>query len=208
MSLRVLNTKRPALRHVSLRLIRDAEHVAEVLDRAVLGAKSSIWIATANLKDVHIEGRIGTRSRAKQRYESLFDRLCELASHGVEVRILHAGAPSRALKGRLASGKKLGLSLRQCSRVHQKIVAVDGAFLYLGSANFTGAGLGAKGENRRNFELGIVSDDDLLLDEVQAYFDSIWSGNYCKTCQLRSLCRRPLDTPAGTKRVTVDQLKR
>jgi phosphatidylserine/phosphatidylglycerophosphate/cardiolipin synthase-like enzyme len=188
------NKKRPALRHVSLRLVRDAEHVVEVLERAVLGAKSSIWIATANLKDVHIEGRVGTRARAKHRYESLFDRLCELVTHGVEVRILHASEPSRALQGRLALGRNRGLSLRQCSRVHQKIVAVDGGFLYLGSANFTGAGLGAKGEHRRNFELGIVSDDDLLLDEVQAYFDSIWSGKHCKTCRLRSLCRCPLDT--------------
>ena len=53
---------------------------------------------------------------------------------------------------------------------------VDGAFLYLGSANWTGAGLGAKGAGRRNFELGFVTADDQLLDRVQFIYDGIWSG--------------------------------
>ncbi len=55
----------------------------------------------------------------------------------------------------------------------------DGSLLYLGSANFTGAGLGAKGESRRNFEAGILTDDDGLLDELQAGFQAIWSGAEC-----------------------------
>lgn len=73
------------------------------------------------------------------------------------------------------------------------MIAVDGAMLYLGSANFTGAGLGAKGEHRRNFEAGIVTDDEWLLDEMQATFDVIWTGKHCGTCQLRSECEKPLD---------------
>jgi phosphatidylserine/phosphatidylglycerophosphate/cardiolipin synthase-like enzyme len=74
-----------------------------------------------------------------------------------------------------------------------KIIAVDGALLYLGSANFTGAGLGAKGENRRNFEMGVVTDDDVLLDEVQGRFDAIWRGRECGACKCRGLCPAPLD---------------
>ena len=74
---------------------------------------------------------------------------------------------------------------------------VDGALLYLGSANFTGAGLGAKGEHRRNFEFGIVTDDDLLLDEAQRTFDDIWVGRHCGRCQLHSECRQPI---AGLRR--------
>jgi hypothetical protein len=66
--------------------------------------------------------------------------------------------------------------------------------LYLGSANWTGAGLGAKGEGRRNFEMGLTSRDDLLLDEVQGYFDAIWRGAECAPCKLRSVCPRPLDS--------------
>jgi phosphatidylserine/phosphatidylglycerophosphate/cardiolipin synthase-like enzyme len=77
--------------------------------------------------------------------------------------------------------------------VHFKLIAVDGALLYLGSANFTGAGLGAKGEGRRNFELGVLTDDERLLDATQARFDRIWSGGECPGCRLRGECQRPLD---------------
>jgi phosphatidylserine/phosphatidylglycerophosphate/cardiolipin synthase-like enzyme len=81
--------------------------------------------------------------------------------------------------------------------VHIKAVIVDGALVYLGSANWTGAGLGAKGAGRRNFELGMVSRDDLLLDEVQGYYDSIWRGAPCRGCKLRPECPKPLDGAPG-----------
>jgi hypothetical protein len=83
--------------------------------------------------------------------------------------------------------------MRLCPRVHFKAVVVDGTMLYLGSANWTGAGLGAKGEGRRNFELGFLSRDDLLLDEVQGYFDRIWRGGECGACKLRDRCPKPLE---------------
>jgi phosphatidylserine/phosphatidylglycerophosphate/cardiolipin synthase-like enzyme len=89
-----------------------------------------------------------------------------------------------------------GLALRQCPRVHLKVVVVDGALLYLGSANWTGAGLGAKGEHRRNFELGVVTDDDTMLDAVQARYDALWRGAECGACRLRSECEAPLDLDA------------
>jgi phosphatidylserine/phosphatidylglycerophosphate/cardiolipin synthase-like enzyme len=80
------------------------------------------------------------------------------------------------------------------------MIAVDGAYLYVGSANFTGAGLGARGEGRRNFEMGLATDDDVLLDRAQGRFDRIWSGKECKGCRLRAKCPAPLDqrvAPAG-----------
>jgi phosphatidylserine/phosphatidylglycerophosphate/cardiolipin synthase-like enzyme len=83
--------------------------------------------------------------------------------------------------------------MRACPRVHLKIVVIDARLLYLGSANWTGAGLGAKGVGRRNFELGIVTDDDVLLDAAQLRFDRIWSGRECGACRLRSSCPAPLD---------------
>ncbi|HET9934146.1 MAG TPA: phospholipase D-like domain-containing protein, partial [Polyangiaceae bacterium] len=89
------------------------------------------------------------------------------------------------------SSKKL--ELRHCPRVHLKMIAVDGAYLYLGSANFTGAGLGARGDGRRNFEMGFGTDDDVLLDAAQQRFDRIWSGRDCGACRLRSECPAPLD---------------
>ena len=73
------------------------------------------------------------------------------------------------------------------------MIAVDGAYLYLGSANFTGAGLGARGDGRRNFEMGLVTDDDVLLDSAQQRFDRIWTGRECGACRLRAECPAPLD---------------
>jgi hypothetical protein len=81
--------------------------------------------------------------------------------------------------------------MKQCPRVHMKAVIVDGAWLYVGSANFTGAGLGMKGDGKRNFELGFVSEDFELLDRVQGLFDAIWRGQPCASCQLRELCPDP-----------------
>lgn len=161
-----------------------------------MGAKVSVWIATANLKDVRVEAPLGSVARAKGRYQSITECFEALVKRGVEVRILHGGTPSRAFRESLAARRALrqaGFEMRECPRVHFKIIAVDGAYLYLGSANFTGAGLGAKGDGRRNFELGIATDDDVLLDVAQQRFDSVWSGRECGACRLRARCPAPLD---------------
>jgi phosphatidylserine/phosphatidylglycerophosphate/cardiolipin synthase-like enzyme len=183
----------PQARRVLLRLLRDGEHSEEILERGVRLARHSVWIATANLKDVHVQARIGTRARAAGRYLSLFEELIEVAGRGVEVRILHAGTPSRSFASRIQSAPQSAIMLRQCPRVHLKMIAVDGVLLYLGSANFTGAGLGSKGDQRRNFEAGVVTDDDWMLDQMQATFDAIWRGQHCPRCQRRRECPQPLD---------------
>jgi phosphatidylserine/phosphatidylglycerophosphate/cardiolipin synthase-like enzyme len=196
-------------RTASIQLIRDQEHVTAAIEQGIRAVRTSVWIATANLKDVHVEAAVGTRARAHGKYVSLFEELEQAARRDVDVRILHAGPPSRALarhlkpaSSRTVNGakKKSGVQLRRCLRVHLKMIAVDGRLLYLGSANFTGAGLGAKGNHRRNFEAGIVTDDEWLLDEMQGTFDAIWTGRHCKHCLLRSECPKPLDqieSPTG-----------
>ena len=73
------------------------------------------------------------------------------------------------------------------------MIVIDGALLYLGSANFTGAGLGAKSDGRRNFEMGIRTDDEWMLDVAQARFDAIWRGAECGSCRLRRQSPKPLD---------------
>ena len=164
--------------------------------RAINDAKTSLWIATANVKDVHIEAPIGSRARARGTYRSIVEAFAEMATRGVDVRLLHGAVPSGPFRMQLTKlQKRLGprFEMRHCPRVHLKLVAVDGAFMYLGSANLTGAGIGARGDRRRNFEMGIVTDDDVLLDRAQAQFDRIWRGRECGSCQLRSKCPKPLD---------------
>lgn len=187
----------PALRSARVRLVQDREHHDLVIE-AVRRARRSVWIATANLKELRVPGRGGGR------YVPVLDVLDGLAQGGVELRMLHASLPSRAFRADFDARPRLvtgGLRLRQCPRVHMKVVVIDGALLYLGSANWTGAGLGAKGEHRRNFELGVITDDDAMLDAVQARYDAIWRGAECGACRLRSECEAPLDLdgrqPAG-----------
>jgi phosphatidylserine/phosphatidylglycerophosphate/cardiolipin synthase-like enzyme len=186
-------------RAVALELIAGRGHYERVISR-VLDAKVSVWIATANTKEMMVEdgrARPGKRrSMRRSEYISVLARLDELAARGVELRLLHAEIPSRPFRAELAQHPRLvagGLALRRCPRVHMKAVIVDGELLYLGSANWTGAGLGAKGSGRRNFELGIVSDDAQLLDQVQALYDRVWSGGECTTCKLRDECPGPLN---------------
>jgi phosphatidylserine/phosphatidylglycerophosphate/cardiolipin synthase-like enzyme len=187
-------------RRVALALVEGRAHYDELVMRVVGGARVSVWIATANVKELRVEAPIGSRARARGRYVSVLDLFTTLAARGVELRMLHAGLPSRAFRAELARHRALaggGLAMRRCPRVHLKMIAVDGASLYLGSANWTGAGLGAKGEGRRNFEAGILTDDDVMLDQMQATFDGIWSGRACKGCRLRALCPAPIDVLAG-----------
>ena len=188
-------------RPILLSLIAGSGHYDGVV-RAAMGAERSLWIATANLKELMVEderARPGRRrtSRGRGGFCSVLQVFEEQIGRGIEIRILHASPPSRPFREELR--RRPGLlrprgrfEMRECPRVHVKTVIVDGTLLYLGSANFTGAGLGAKAEGRRNFEVGIVTRDDLLLDELQGYFDRIWSGGACAGCKLRDQCPKPL----------------
>lgn len=185
-------------RAVRLSLVSGKAHYERVLS-PLSAAKRSVWIATANLKELMIEDervRPGRRrARGRTAYRSVLELFDELAERGVELRILHASPPSRPFRDELDQHPRLfrgGLALRQCPRVHLKVVIVDGEQLYLGSANWTGAGLGAKGEHRRNFELGMLTDDESMLDAVQALYEHIWRGEPCATCRLRDRCEAPL----------------
>lgn len=182
-------------RRVPLKWIQDREHY-DFLVKGLAQAKVSVWIATANLKDVRVEAPLGTAARARNRFISIVERFDDLVAKGVELRVLHAGAPSRPFQESLARRARLDKThdwLRQCPRVHLKMIAIDGTDLYLGSANFTGAGMGAKGEGRRNFEIGITTTDHLMIDAAQRRFDRIWSGRECGACRLRAHCPGPLD---------------
>jgi phosphatidylserine/phosphatidylglycerophosphate/cardiolipin synthase-like enzyme len=176
-------------RAVALRLVSGRGHLETVID-AVLLAETSVWIATANLKELLVAGT-GRRTR------SILAVLDEHVRRGLELRILHAGVPSAPSAHQLRGRPRLGGALRACPRVHLKMVVVDGAFLYLGSANWTGAGLGARGSGRRNFELGVVTADEGMLDDAQGVFDHLWRGRECRGCRLRAECGAPIADSFG-----------
>lgn len=187
-----------------MRLVRDEEHHAEVIG-AVRRAKKSVWIATANVKEMLVEG-----PRKADRWESVLGVLDRLAARGVTLRLLHAAMPSRPFRDSFDRFERLcagGLQLRMCPRVHLKTVIVDGASMYLGSANFTGAGLGAKGPTRRNFELGVCTEDPAFIEPVRALYERIWRGAGCKGCGRRDTCEAPLDLPDAPGGRTIVRLR-
>jgi phosphatidylserine/phosphatidylglycerophosphate/cardiolipin synthase-like enzyme len=175
------------VRAVATELLAGSDLYQEVVLRRMAGARESVWISTANVKAMYVE-----RDGRFLPVLTLFD---ELAARGVELRILHAELPSRPFRRAFDQSARLvkgGLSLKICPRVHFKAVLVDSAWLYLGSANLTGAGLGAKGPHKRNFELGFVTEDFDLIDRVTALYESVWAGRECAECRLRAVCPDPI----------------
>jgi len=175
----------------------------EVILDKLAHARESVLVATANLKDMQVE-RGG-------RFASVLALFSELSARGVALRILHAELPSRPFRASFEKRRRLtrgGLQLKICPRVHFKAVLVDGAWLYLGSANLTGAGLGAKGEDRRNFELGLCTEDFETVDRVQALFEAVWSGAECASCKLRRVCPDPIGEPARKSLVRLGKARR
>ena len=98
----VADTRRSA----KIELICDAQHNDSVLT-ALTRAKVSVWIGTANVKDIHLEAPIGTRARARGQYVSITEQLTELVRRGVEVRILHGALPSRPFRASLSKSREL-----------------------------------------------------------------------------------------------------
>jgi len=177
------------------RLLVNEELYLEVVLDKLARARESVWIATANLKATLVE--------QQGAFVPILALFAALAARGVALRILHAELPSRPFRAEFDRRRKLvrgGLELKICPRVHLKAVIVDGAWIYLGSANLTGAGLGAKGPERRNFEVGLVTEDFAVIDRVSALFERIWKGVECGSCKLRSLCPDPLGEAAPAAR--------
>ncbi len=159
-------------------------------------ARESLWVSTANVKAMMVE-------LSPKRFRPVVDLFASLVARGVEVRVLHAELPSRPFRAAFDKHAILTkrMDLKVCPRVHFKCVLVDGAWLYLGSANLTGAGLGAKHDDNRNFEVGFVTEDFETIDQVTALYQRVWEGRACRTCRLYSICPDPIgDGPPAKRR--------
>lgn len=118
-----------------------------------------------------------------------------MARDGVEFRIIHAEVPSRSFRESSDALPALvdgGMELQICPRSHWKIVVVDGVLGYAGSANFTGAGLGARGAGKRNHELGAVGREPDFVAMLEREFDTFWMGEHCEGCLRRDICPDPI----------------
>lgn len=176
-----------ALSSFQAQLLFGLELHQRVILEGMLRAERFVWIATANLKDMHIIRR--------GRFQPVLELLEEMALGGITFRIVHGELPSRPFRQTLERFRTLtsgALELQICPRSHWKILIVDGLKAYVGSANFTGAGLGAKSEKRRNLELGLWSQDPVFVKEIQRTFDQFWMGEHCRDCGLKRQCPDPI----------------
>ena len=165
--------------------ISNSSHYKEVLSR-VLNVKHSLWIGTADIKDLYIE--IGNE---KKPFLAL---IAQLIRKGVEVRLIHAKEPGPKFREDFDKYPTLYDRLERvlCPRVHIKILVFDCKVVYVGSANLTGAGIGMKAETTRNFEAGILTDESIVVKDVMNQFDEVWMGKHCKKCKRRDFCADPI----------------
>jgi phosphatidylserine/phosphatidylglycerophosphate/cardiolipin synthase-like enzyme len=171
-------------------LVVDGEHFERIVLEGICAARVSVDIATADFKAMLVPNGKGGR-----RAESIVAVLRKLASKGVEIRLLHAGVPSSAALIELKKELPENLTIRRCPRLHAKTVVVDAAAMYLGSANLTGAGLGAKADGRRNFEWGVWTRSAGLIESVLDQFNALWEGQQCRSCKRKDVCPVPLEEP-------------
>ncbi len=168
-----------------LTFISDTSHYSSVLD-LVMNARETLWIGTADIKDLYV-----VQGKTEKPFLGV---LSDLIGKGVEVRLIHAKEPGPMFREDFDRYPRLAKLLERvmCPRVHFKIIIIDQAICYVGSANLTGAGMGMKSPTRRNFEAGILTDESLIVDAAIEEFDKVWRGSECKKCQRRELCPDPI----------------
>lgn len=184
------STRRGGCVHCRVRqLLLNEEIYDRVIEELVPEARRFLWIVTADIKDLHvIRGR---------RAVPLLKVLAGLVEQGVSVRLIHAKEPGPRFRRDfdrypvLIESELLERVL--CPRVHTKAVIADGRRAFVGSPNLTGAGMGAKNPDRRNFEAGFLTDEAEDLQRLMTWVDALYLGQFCGRCRLRAQCPDPLD---------------
>ena len=165
--------------------IANDAHYDQVIER-IKDVKKTLWIGTADIKDLYVKDGRGTKP--------LLEVLSDLVKKGVAIRLIHAKEPGPAFRQDFDKYPALieGMERVLCPRVHFKIIIFDLKMAYVGSANLTGAGIGMKGENTRNFEAGILSTNKDFVKNAAEQFDSVWMGAHCKGCKRKEFCGDPI----------------
>ncbi|MFK7850707.1 MAG: phospholipase D-like domain-containing protein [Akkermansiaceae bacterium] len=170
-------------------LILNEEIHNRIIEEEISSAQKFVWIITADIKDMHV-----IRGRRSIPFLAV---LSELVEEGIAVRLIHAKEPGPQFRkdfDRYPTLLKSDLFERAlCPRVHTKAIIVDGKRAFISSANLTGAGLGAKHPDKRNFEAGILTNEKPHIEPLMNWADELFLGEFCGRCRLRSVCADPLD---------------
>lgn len=164
-----------------IKYIADTQHYDDVL-ALVASVKNILWIGTADIKDVHVKS--GTTAVPLL---AVFDKLVK---RNVAIRLIHAKEPGPMFRKDHEKYPALWSSMEMtlCPRVHFKLMIFDTETAYIGSANLTGAGIGMKSGQKRNFEAGILTNEPSLVEAAINQFDEVWRGKFCEKCGRRNYC--------------------
>ncbi|MBQ9344345.1 MAG: hypothetical protein IJT88_03930 [Kiritimatiellae bacterium] len=170
-----------------IRFLANRDIYEQVIRDRVPETKRRLWIATADIKDMYVDSENGGMA-------PFLEVLSGLVGRGVEIRLIHAKEPGPNFREDFDRYPRLLAQMERvlCPRVHFKCVIIDGQFAYFGSANLTGAGMGAKSVRKRNFENGVITDDPTLITPLEAQFDAVWRGDFCPDCGRRDVCGDPV----------------
>ncbi|MDF1860959.1 MAG: phospholipase D-like domain-containing protein [Verrucomicrobiales bacterium] len=172
-----------------MRLVLNEEIHEAIFKDLIPSAKRFVWIATADIKDLHYQ-------RTARKFDTFLSMFDDLVSEGVEIRLIHAKEPGPRFRKDFDRFPQLINSDRfervLCPRNHMKAVIVDGKRAFLGSANLTGAGMGAKSTTRRNFECGMMVDSKETVGGLMDMFDQLFIGEHCIKCDRRDVCPDPI----------------
>ena len=170
------------------RLVLNEATYQLVLKELVMEARRLLWIVTADIKDLYIEDG--------NDFVPFLKVLADKLREGVEIRLVHAKEPGPRFREEFDRFPELveaeGFERILCPRMHMKCVIADGRRAYVGSANLTGAGMGAKSPHRRNFEAGVVTEDRETIGELMTFLDAFYLGDHCVKCQRREVCPDPI----------------
>ena len=177
-----------------INFVSNREIYEQVIRDRVPHAKKRLWIATADIKDMYVDPPSRGATTEGKFFVPFLKVLATLIGKGVEIRLIHAKEPGPNFREDFDRYPRLFTQMERvlCPRVHFKCVIVDGTFAWFGSANLTGAGMGAKSDRKRNFENGIVTDDPALITPLEDQFDAVWRGDFCKDCGRKDFCGDPI----------------
>lgn len=169
-----------------IRYIANEQHYADVVQE-ITKLKHDVWIGTSDIKDMYIK-----RNNVVIPFLKI---LAELLDRKVNVRLIHAKEPGPNFRKDFDKYPALikGLERVLCPRVHFKLIIFDLHTVYIGSANLTGAGIGMKSKDNRNFESGILTNDPEIVAKAIDQYDNVWMGKYCPSCNRKTFCGDRID---------------
>lgn len=165
--------------------IQNQEHYNNVLSLSTK-VKHTLWIGTADIKSLYVKNGVSV--------VPFLSVLSQLIRKNIKIRLMYAKQPgvNFLTDFRKYPNLKNGIEMVLCPRIHFKMLIFDLETAYIGSANLTGAGIGMKSSDRRNFETGILTNNNIIVNQAITQFDEVWMGKYCKSCGRKRYCKSPI----------------